>query len=545
MTSGLRLESIKPFPFIFCSKDFASSRNGATAVFFSAGNAIETSAFPASNLIDGNRGSFLEATKIGSATVNYASVHFDMSGSMLDVEDEINMICIQMDERFPAHKLRIISYTAANFSSNPLDHNISSDFYTGPFDPAIYARGSWPKIDGEDLFKRLPASAPHEVQGLDGRNVWILLDDAVTQDRPYVKIIFTTPGTNQFGVDGSWDNGLWSGSVDETIVTADPYPDSNGANDNQMKLVTTVSGPTQLSRTMSLSMRPSHEYVVRYATNSDTTVAGDGGLFKIEIAYFNNIGTQLGSTETLWSSVIASFAAWKLERWFINYKYKGTRVSGDNTFRHDVPSDTHTFTLRFVLIADDTDVLGWRVDDLTVYSLTTRTPINFIETFILNGASAETAIYVAYPITRDMSGTIRVHRVSMFQYKFSTSRKSGQLAELQDIGSKAGANPSSMQINQSGKVLMRDINGNIAGQFIPIAGIKSNKNIVFICPKEMKEAMNDLYASSVPFGMIEPQGDFSEYALKDGGLSWNAISPQSLSEEKDWLWQGNGTLVEI
>jgi hypothetical protein len=186
--------------------------------------------------------------------------------------------------------------------------------------------------------------------------------------------------------------------------------------------------------------------------------------------------------------------------------------------------------------------LTWKIDDITFYDTEIPATLSDSELIVINGSTAprlgEVFSYV------DVSGLARMRRIGMYSFNFSTSKKPGQPAYLQDVGGRAGPNFISISEDITGKIVMNDIHGAIAGQFISENGVKRERTVSIICPKEQRLYINDLYTASLPFSITDPQGDFGNYIIKPGTLRWRTAPPESLNDEHNYLWSGTFTVQE-
>ena len=110
----LKFGGDRPFPFIFCSKNYMLTKYGGLIDYVNSGGvATVNSSFPVDNIIDGNRASFAKCEKVGMMDGgNYIDIKVDLSGTDFDgdVENLIDFLLVECDTRYPCRKFEIKSY---------------------------------------------------------------------------------------------------------------------------------------------------------------------------------------------------------------------------------------------------------------------------------------------------------------------------------------------------------------------------------------------------------------------------------------------------
>jgi hypothetical protein len=560
----LRIAGDRPSPFIFCSKNFALRKYGATITATSDGESIENASFPALNIIDGNRKSFGQLEKVGSEKPaggnNFLQLKFDISNSGFgdDSDDEINLILLENDIYYPARRLTVTSYTSSDFSTGAVQHNIDELWYTSFGGQFIYTRGAQPRIDGNDLTMAFDPVAKDIVEGLDGRFGFILLDEPIANDHPYVKIEIMSTGRNIVGWDGTFDDGLWALSDDELLITSDPAGTGEGTNNNHIHIFTdTGTGghqADQYTKWINWSGRLNSTYILHYWHKMiGLFPVGDLKGYTTEIKYYNSAGTLLSTEELLYDTGVLALS-WAERREIINYVdvTDGKRYSGDTTFKHLVPDGAVMFQVRWKVQwnSDPTaDELDWKLDDIAIYN-TTYVP-GKKKDYISYGYGS--SFHFLHDI-RDLDGMCRIRRIGMHMVDFGMSKASGKKAFLQDIASMGGANPTNMVDKSGSKIAIRNINGDIISQFVPRAGIKYEKTISFLSNRYLRAKILDFEAQSDPFGLITPDGDFADYIITPGSLTFTAADSEKDRKfdpvsggykEQEYLFNTSMSLKEI
>lgn len=551
------------FPFIFTSKNFALAQHGATIAFDGTDTtATEDSSFPVSNLIDGNRSSICQIDGISPwqslspAYNGFGKIHLDMSGSIA-AGDEINLIVLENDLRYPVYEVSLSSYTSSDFSTGKVDHAINREFGSVTVPVSVYEYGFQPKIDSIDLATTGPGSTPYLDDDLlagafDGRYAFFGLQTPITNANPYIELRFRIPGRNHYGENASFKNGLWDFPDDETLESSDPntaHADSSSPvylwDDDYIQLDGT---DLTFKRTRSLVhfFRPDHMYILQW-WNKCTFGGVSGPPYEIEIDYYDRGGSSLG-TFSLFAETGASDLTWT-QRWVpINHKRDGSRYSGRQTsalfpVEHEVPAEAAGFNIEFHIPVHAAPASIWKIDDLCLYSANNESVISELVNIYYGPAGSERLI--TFPQIWDNSGTIKLKRLGFYSYDFGTTKQRGQTSYIQDLGGRASANPAGVSYQPKGKVTQRNFVGQVIGQFVSKAGIKQGRAFEVIATKEQRAKIDDYYASSTPFGVIEPQGDFADYVIAEGSLRWRAIAAEKLSDPGDYFWQGSMVLEEI
>jgi hypothetical protein len=538
------------FPFIFTTKNYALSQYGTTATFNDYGqNAEEDEGHPPSNLIDGNRSSFFQASKVSPFNQDWASVFFDMSSSLNGADDDINIICLESDTMFPCNAIRVSSYWDSDYSEGEIIHQTSYEQILAGFNK--YAWGINPKVDTiSSIAGRFDGE--RMIMGGDGRFMFIFLRNSLDSDRPYVRIDFCMPGRNLFGPFGTFTYGLWDDPVDEVLKGSgdDPVPYHTtatsfhemvyGLDDNYIE----IAGTNKETRQLYFGLREDHEYILSWYHKA-AFAAFPGIYYDLKIEYFNYAWVSLG-TESLYSNGLG-VPAWNYEKTCINtLRYgAGRRQSGINfsaasygTQVHDVPVGARGFSLQWTC---NHSSAKWQIDDIILYSLNNNFPTHELTFETLNGPF----VLLEFPKRYDYDGILKVKRVGLYGYRTSTSLASGTPAHLQDLGGSAGPNPAGVSYTYSGKAFQRNFRGNVKSQFIPKTGVKQQRAFEVIASKEYRLFIDDLYGRQEPFGMLEPQGEFGDYVIVEGSLRWRAIASPSLNDPANYYWQGTFVLAEV
>lgn len=539
MSTYIKIPTEDSTPFIFGSMNYAAAANGATVWVYDTGDGVvESGTYPIENIIDGNRATFASLSKIAKFYPAHGVVRFDLSDS-LPSGKEINYIVLENDINIPLRAIRVLSYSDALFTTGLTEHTISRDVYLLITSPPQYYYGVNPKVDGITLGVDDNPSIDGEFDCIEGRNLFLFLDEPIVN--PYVDLRFYSAGRNAFGIDGTMDKGLWVGAVNETIETADPLSGSLGVNDNYMQLATTIGGADKYSRWFDFGIRPDWTY--QFTWCEKMTGAGVTGRAKIEVEYLDKDKDSLGSDviyDQYPAIVEQTWGDGNRKRKMINIPYLGGRYSADGNDLHEVPEGSYYARFRFVLEADSSVTLTWKIEDMQFHSINIPAKIADIQSYAYD--SAEVKQRYTY---LDMSGEVRIRRIGMHSYNFSTSKKPSAEAYLQDLGGKAGANFLSLSESAHGKVVMEDIHGVVSGQFVPKSGVKQRRGLQMICPKEQRLYMIDLYQSSTPFSIVDPQGDWADYIIEPGTMTWNVSGPPSMDKQEDYLWIGNMTVREV
>lgn len=484
----------RPNPFVLCGKDLLHTMNGGTTVWYdNSTNVDETAAYPASNLSDGNRATFMELTGLGKKGSGFAQVRGNYTDNLSHMP---HVMCIEADPEYPLSTLRFHRY----------DNGFSGTRYSivpsYPNSFTSYLYGIAPKVDGEALAKY---DANKEVGGIHGRYFCLFFDEPIPTDSPDLMLEITGCGRNEWGVDGSWDNGQWSSYVDETIGTVDPCPDSTGANDNYMQLDTTAGGGNVNNHGSVFYIRPTKEYMFGCYLDASITMS-NGGEYNIKIGYYDrdggSLGTQTllrGTSEVTWSKVMIP----------VNYMDKsyGKRYSGYDDSLHEVPAGTFGVNIYWEVIADSSAAFKLRIDDAAFYDASIPfKPEEYIHQSI-NGYT------YLFPSVLDVSGTIRMRRWSVYDYVAATSRAKNIKASSMDLGGLMPTNPSQVDYTVRGKTVVEDFYGNIASQFIPRAGLKRSMSYTWVLDKRGADFLQDMAGNGDPIGIIAPDGDWSDYVI--------------------------------
>jgi hypothetical protein len=551
------------FPFIFGGKNYALKSNGAAVAWkdYSQYTRVDPTS-DIENMIDGSRSTTFFMDRLsdrywdGSSTSNYGIVNLDMSDSMSG-DDEVNVICIDADTVYPIGALQVFSYTDSAFSANKEDHYVNQEYWIfAPGNGYFYQYGFQPKIDVMPLGTSDDSTY---LQGADGQYLFFGLQTPITSDRPYVQLQFRYPSRGRTGYNGDFKLGLWGTKVDETLQSSDPndyhsVADSPvyGNDDDYMYLVGN-GGAAQRTGFITCGMRSDHTYALCFYHK--TTIAG-GNNFNVYITYYDweqdAISTHnLLKDQGIFAGASSYFGTIPLTDWtdcyvLINWLRDGRRRSGKTTVGtaevvHDVPPRAKFFKVWFEFNADAT-APTWKIDDVSLYSIQTKGFLPEVHAAFAHGnENINHALYKHF----DFSGKIGIRRVGMYKYDFATTAQRGALAKFQDLGGFGGANFAGVRAVSKGKSLQRNIHGRIVGQFVPISGVKESREYSMIATKELKNAVTDLYSSEDAFSVIEPQGDFADYMIAEGSLTWKTIASQELSNPANYLWEGTMVLEEI
>lgn len=484
------------FPFIFTTKNHALSQYGTTVAYNDYGqNAEENTDYPASNLIDGNRSSTFQASKVSSFNEDWASVRFDMSSSFDGAEEDINIICLESDATFPCNAVRISSYWDSDFSEGEIIHQTSYEQALGGIAPIdVYSWGINPKVDTiSSIAGRF--TGDRIVMGGDGRFMFIFLSQSLSIDRPYIRIDFCISGRNLFGPFGTFLYGLWDDPVDEVLKGSgdDPVPYHTtlttghelvyGLNDDYIE----IAGTSKETRQLYFGMRQDHEYMLNFYHKA--TDAGYPGVkYDLQIEYFNFAWVSLG-THSLYHGGLP-VSAWKYEKIYINtHKYGAEgRQSGINSNIvygvqvHYVPDGAMGFALQWT--CDDASA-QWQIDDIVLYSTQNNFPSSELTFESLVGPE----ILIEYPKRFDFDGILKIKRIGFYGYKVSTSLASGTPAHLQDLGGASGPNPAGLSYVYSGKAFQRNFLGNVKSQFIPKTGVKQQRAFEVVASKDIVRSL--------------------------------------------------------
>lgn len=573
-------DRIIKFPFIFCGKNFALAQNGTIASWndysqdaqIAAGSLVE-------NIIDGSRitqikieqlsgGYYLEPS--GPAKTNFGSIRLDMSEAMSG-RQEINIVCLEQDTIYPVGEIEIRSYTDSGFSANLETHNISQEFWQFVTPNWLYFYGVQPKIDTIPLGT---FDDDGRLTGLDGKFVFFMLQNPITSDRPYVAVDIRGVGRSRFGYNADFKQGRFTNKNDETLETSDPNTDHTdvdspvyGHHDNYIQLDAT-DGTLKQSGGYQFNIRADHTYILQYYQKTVLPSGPtDGDVYRPMIQYYDweNI---LISTHSLMQDLglfaqgvkgvtpgtsQLAFLGWARDYVLINMLKDGRRQSGKQTQSqnnpvHNVPPGAKSVRIWFRLNSDSGWATKpiWNIDDVSISSINNRPPIGSLSQIRspLNYGSLDIYQHNFYE-DFDFDGDVRINRVGMYQYNFSTSKQKDQLAQFQDLGGFAGANFASVSYVVKGKAQQRNISGRIISQFIPKSGTKHARQFQVIATKEMKEAIEELYNTQTPFGLIEPQGEFADYIIQEGSMNFRAISAESLKDPANYLWEGTMVFEEI
>jgi len=558
MATKVRISGDRPFPFIFCSKNYALAQYGAfIKSALSDGVSLVNSSYPIENIIDGNRATYAQLEKIGrmySSNPNHINIKLDVSatGFTSNVENEINMIAIECDPMYPARQIKITTYTDSNFTSNSLVHNVSRWNYVSVGGLNFYDYGIRPRIDTDYLTPRVDSLRP---DGFDGRYIFIFLDDAITYTRPYILINIRSVGRNIVGWDGTFDNGLWDASNNEVLTTSDPALTGNGTNNNHIRLFTDVGTGghqvTQYSRWVSWVSRPKSTYVFRWwGKEIGYYISGNNDGYRIEILYYDKYNTLI-SSGTLYQSY-GDLTSWTNCKAIINYfdpvdaKYK----SGTGLWKHEVPAGTEVFQIRFMIRYSSSWYLTWKIDDICIYNAShIMAKLKTYDTF------TQGDVLLNIPLYNDLTGICKIKRIGAYGFNFASSQSTRKRANNQDLSGYAGPNPTELSDTEEGKIFTVNAHGRVLSQFIPRGGTKRNRTISMIGSAQFRNAILDIDKSAFPFGLIDPHGDFGDYVITPGAMNWSAIDAQRLkspsisssikwTEASDFLWSGVITLKE-
>lgn len=569
ITNIASIRGDRPFPFIFASRNFALSKHGAKASWVGyGGSSTLSSDSEISNVNDGNRGSYAQFERVDEYyDDNFIDIRLDLSDVDVAPDEKIDLFSLQMEPGYGCRQFEITSYTNSDFSTGALDHNYTTPQYLTSVDPDFYQSGTWPRCDDEAIRNggSLWDGPQESPEGFDGgQNVWWSIGNPIDlSTRKWIRIKLVSPNNNLVGWAGTWDDGLWPGSVDEVLTTSDPAGTGEGTNNNHVRLFTDTGtgGHQQDQEGMRLEWRLRNKfdtYMLTHMHRQDGFDAVDGDGYQIQISYYDhNFGPIFPQDVPLYIDGGGdAISQWKPKVHLINWRdTDGLYYSGEGSEKHLVPAGAAIVLLSFYVLWDSNpsaDELSWKIDDLAVF--------NHSKVLNQNQETYQTMIYdnkaIKVGVMRAMDGIIRINRICLSQYKFATSRANGKISHISDLAGRSGANPTTLSESSRGKIIVPDINGNIVAAFVPKSGIKRDRNVSMVGSLEFKEAISRLDYSSEPFVVIDPQSDFGDYIIRPGSMTWAAIDPPkhlqespadgiSFEEAADFFWNGKLVLQEV
>lgn len=564
--ANIKLAGDRPFPFIFCSKNYALASYGATISSDTTGSPspVVNSSFPLGNLIDGNRSSYVQVEKLGRYANSFEiKVNINETGFPNDSENTIDMLVIENDPRYPVRYLRVRSYTSSDFSTGEVEHKTHS-IQTADFGgDLIYFFGIDPRVD-RNIITPFYDTNRKWIDGLDGRRIFILLENSIDSSHPYVKISIKSPTRNITGWDGTWSDGLWN-TGDEVIETSDPAGTGWGSNNNHIKIWTDTSTgghqEDQISCNVSFAIVPNQAYIMRWIEKQIgyVFVSGDGG-YRVSVFYYDRNFASLGNA-LLYRSY-GSVTNWTKQWVMFNYYKRATAsrwsCNAADPVTHQVPDGTEIIMIRFLLKYDAAwPTCTWKIDDWMIYNATSL-PARPGDYLVDNYANDKQLYDI--PLFEDLSGTVKINRIGLYGLKFATSKFPQRPTPVQDLAGEAGASPISIDESTEGKVAVRNFNGDIVSQFIKRSGIKIQRTFNFIVEDKFKSYIADLNSQSTPFGIIDPSGEFGDFIISPGSLNWKTSdhikthrrgtsSTSSTSKirylEAEDLWNGTFVAKEV
>lgn len=667
--------SLFKFPFIFCGKNFAAKANGATGVYHDYGQLAEL--VPGSsvdNMLDGSKSTKMEIQKSSGRwfnettdtnTSNYGKIRLDFSESMSG-DDEINIVCVEMDKIYPIGELGVYSYTDSGYSADQIIHSINQEYWLGALHPLgytwYYQYGVQPKIDSHPLGT---FDDNYRLSGLDGKYVFFMLQKPITSDRPYVEFYIRETGRSKYGYNGDFKLGRWGSIIDEHFIDSaystgdvlqdikinaagsgynvddiltfvggtpldtaaqlkvltvggsgevltfdvetysiysatpsNPVSVTGGAgssatfnltwlsitpnpdhatespvegNSNNHIILSGCEGVLQQSATIEFLIRNDFEYILQFYHKTVISISDPSfQTYRIKITYYDwensSLGTEYLILDLGFFSNLCVYGPtpgaesdpvtrWVRSHVYINRKKGGRRESGcttrsSNVVVHEVPNGTKSVRVWFSINSDPTWVSAykpiWQIDDVSLSSVNNLAPPGSISQIRSTGLyGTATSDYHDYYEDFDFGGDVKITRLGMYQYNFSTSKQKRIPGSFHDLGGLVGANFSGLSYSTRGKLQQRNFAGRIIGEFISKAGTKQSKRVNIVATKEMKEAIEEFYNGQKAFGLVEPQGEFSDYIIGEGTLNWKAIDPINPSDPANYLWEGTMVLEEV
>jgi hypothetical protein len=536
-----KIHRAQPFPFIFASKNYAATKNGASAWFYNYGQTTyESPTHPTSMLVDSNRQSYAEFKKMAPYTSQYATVRFNLANSIVG---DIDIITIESDPMYPYESIASIkSYSDPSFSLNETIHTISYEIFSG----GTYVDGTSPRRDASSSHFRLTDTS---IEGVSGRCVVIFLRNKILSTRPYVMITFSKTGRNTFGYDGSFDNGIWYGDTAASLETASPPPVHYG--ETSRYIVYDASSATEYGRWTTLPIKKDEEVILMFQHKRYGTYNPSQLQYCLDVSYLDEDGTGVGTCQLIELGG-AGGGSWETIMARINYLYlDGKRYSSDTTTSPQigpqlVPANVAAIMWRFKVLYYAGYTTKWAIDDVACYRRTLPMERKYAVSKTQAGLSI--SMYEHF----DMSGTMRIREVGMFSYNFAMSQytkkklPSGWMPMLQegqqpiDLAGFAGPNFISDSKQAKGAIAMRDINGGLTGTVVPSTGLKRTRTLAVVCTKEQMEMLEDIFGLGL-FSLITPQSEWGEYIAVDGSNSWNTVRDNRGS---DYLWTGQLQIEE-
>lgn len=508
----LKIQYNEPFPFIFLSRDYASDKYGTTVTDQASGtNASVVSGYPAENVIDGNRDSFCYFQDIGGKTSNAGILDFDLSNS---IDREIDVILLETDVEYPIWEIEVRSYIDSGYSSGEVIHNFDKNNYV----LSKYTHGVNPRVDIKNHSNYFTQSRPNS---LDGRYIFLSLEDSIAIDHPYIRIFFYGSGRNYIGMDASFDYGIWDNEVSApdgpTIITSDPNPSRLGST-NHYELDLNGKSADQTTQWIPCQLNDDQTYIFRYYNKM--AGLGDPADFPyiVEIEYRDFEGTLI-STEKMIKDLGLDLS-WTERVLIINgLDTDGVRRSALTYGQsHDVPTNAAAFRIRFRIDRNPAFLnLIWKIDDICMYKYDIKAGFSYHNN-IFNGTVK------SWMDVRENSGKIKINRIGMFSLNFVLSKTADKSPQVYDLGGKVGPNPQSFSVRARGTTASRNADGRVIGLFTSGGGRKLTK--VFGAPqtKDFKDEILKLSSNAYPIGIYETQGDWGEYIINQSSFNANALT---------------------
>lgn len=287
----LKIAGDRPVPFIICSDNWATKRLGATVVLGPDNTpAIVDASFPIANLIDGSRATYMKATKISGRTRGFVYLRFDLSATSFgsSADNRIEIVMLENDLNYPCRVVSVQSYTANDYSTGEVKHGVSVPTYQTINGKKVYVNGMNPMIDMSYVVAKHSefnwddfGDTDYATSALDGRFAFIFLADVIESDHPYIEVQLRETGKNIFGLDGTFDNGLWDSAFedkarttrltfgvvdgnnsDQSGQTADPPPDAEGSIDFYIDLTALTRNVT--TEWIEVGLTPGHKYLLSF-----------------------------------------------------------------------------------------------------------------------------------------------------------------------------------------------------------------------------------------------------------------------------------------
>ncbi len=516
----------RPFPFLFLSKDYARTKNGAKVVNGSGTLAAEVSGFPRENIADGSRTTYCEIEKIAPRTLEWYSIYYDLSDLFNSEDDRIDVVTMECDPGYPVSALQILSYTDSGYTTGEVEHTMSHRTYSGP----DYWMGVPERVDGVNLGKSNHLKKPNE--GHDGNHTLIFLEDSIDYNHPYVRLIVRGVGRNLHGYDGSFDNGKWDAdpsSNGPTIETSDPDPNTLGTTDNYYELSLIGKSQNQWTTYVDVRIRPNSEYIFWFSEKKTVGAFGSEPYpYQIQIEYYDKEYVSLGTQSFFKDDGTYNDGSWGTQYVRINYSRDGEKYSGATKFNslHKVPNDTHHISIRFALVYSSGGTSHtWQLDDFQLCRA--NLPVDIEKT----SRATQDNIWLQYIKPDDVSGTVRIRRIGMFKYLFGLSDAKDYNPLIHDVGGAISCNPQSVQDQSGGSVYNRGPNGELIGIYNKRSSPIIRRTFNIVMKPELKSKFLDLFSSPGLFGIVDMNCDWSEVAGVLNSMSFTSIP--ALSGESD------------